>query len=151
MPIIANPAAPADEPTIENFSEFWPEFEPATVRSIMRLDSDITPARLAELIQNAMLDVNDELTEFVAEKQADGLTFDDLPAQSQHQYRRAVYGMAQAQLLSDMIDYDTTASGADRAIAVDPAIGVQQRSAIMAIRSLKKTMAEQPTAFTVLI
>lgn len=151
MPFIANPATPADEAPIENFSGFWPAFEPAAVRAIMRLESDVTPERLAQLLQNAILDVNEALNDFVAEKQADGLTFNDLPAESQHQYRRAVYATAQAQLLEDMIDYDTTATGTDRAESVTPAIGVQQRSATLAIRSIKKTMATPPAPFTELI
>lgn len=151
MPFIANPATPADEAPIENFSGFWPAFEASSAREVMRLESDITPARLAQLLQNAILDVNDALTDFVAEKQADGMTFVDLPAESQHQYRRAVYATAQAQLLADMIDYDTTATGTDRADAANPAIGIQQRSATLAIRSLKKTMATPPAPFTELI
>lgn len=151
MPFIANPATPENEPNIENFSEFWPAFEAASARSIMRIESDITTSRLSQLLQNAILDVNDDLTDFVAEKQSEGLTFDELPEESQHQYRRAVYATAQAQLLADMIDYDTTATGADRAEAANPAIGIQQRSATLAIRSLKKTMATPPPRFTELI
>ena len=136
MPFIANPTSPADEATIENFSEFWPAFDPSDVRQILRLESDITTARLTALLQNAIIDINEELTDYVDNKQSSGISFEEIPEATQHQYRRAVYATAQAQLLSDMRDYDTTATGQDRADETNASIDVQLRVATLAVRSI---------------
>lgn len=136
MVFIANPAAPSDEDDIDNFSEFWPPFVAADARSILRLESDITTARLTALLQNAIIDVNAELVDYVSEQQAADISFEQIPDSKKHQYRRAIYASAQAQLLSDMRDYDTTSSGQDRADEVNASIDVQRRVSTLTIRSI---------------
>lgn len=136
MPFIANPAAPTDEGSIENFSDFWPDIDAAAARSVMRLESDITTTRLTALLQNAMIDVNQELATYTAQKQLDGITFEALSSTEKHQYQRAVFATAQAQLLEDMHDYDSTATGQDKADESRASIDVQRRVATLAIRSI---------------
>lgn len=136
MPFIANPPSAQDEADAPNFSDFWPALKLAEARAILRLQSDITTERLTALLLDACIDVNEQLSGYVAEQQSAGTAFSDIPKAHKHQYLRAIYASAQAQLLSDMRDYDSTASGQDKADELAASIDVQRRVATLAIRSI---------------
>ncbi|WP_276681442.1 head completion/stabilization protein [Thalassolituus oleivorans] len=136
MAFIANTPEPEDEGNIDNFNDFWPALSLPNSREILRLESDITTSRLTALLQNAMIDVNHQLESFVAEQTVAGITYDQITNEKKHLYTRAIYATAQAQLLSDMRDYDSTQSAQDKTDTLKPSIDEQRRIATISIRQM---------------
>jgi hypothetical protein len=65
MPFVAtaNPPQAAQEAKVVN-DGFWPDMDPAQVRSACRLDGTVTADRLLPALQAAMLTVNAELRDW---------------------------------------------------------------------------------------
>jgi hypothetical protein len=98
---------------------FWPDIDREQLRSDIRLDGTVTPARLHLAIQAAMWSINAELQAWQDTQQAAGhTTLAQVPAKQLAgqsikalQYRRAIYSHVQAQLAEAYRDMDTLPSG----------------------------------------
>ena len=99
--ITANPPAAGVEPVIRN-DGWFPDIDPAHVRSFCRLDGTVTPERLRPALVDAILATNAELQGFKAEKLAAGHeSLAQVPAPTvdgksanEHHYLRAIhYGL----------------------------------------------------------
>lgn len=114
----ARPPEAAAEPPIGN-QPFWPDIDPAHLRTERRLDGTITPARLAQAIEAAMWDINAQLRDWQREQERAGHgTLAEVPADQVRgeslnvkMYRRAVYYHVQAQLAEAYRDIDTLPNG----------------------------------------
>ncbi|MDR0182399.1 head completion/stabilization protein [Lysobacter arvi] len=102
---------------------WFPDVSLADVRAATRLDNTITDLRLRESVAAAIIEINDELADWAAAKQALGIArlehADGAAAggdlRSAVLYRRAVYSLVQADLREQYRDFDSTNSGQRRA------------------------------------
>lgn len=134
MPFIAT-TTPGTETNLLN--EFWPDINPNDARAVIRIEQDVTTARLTYLLQVAMTDVNDELAVFTAAQQAAGITSaDDLTARQRIRYQQAVYAHTTASLLEQYQDYDATGKRGDGKSSVQEQIDAQRRHVATAIRAI---------------
>ena len=119
MPVVGNITGnPASAPAETIVNTFWPDIEPDHAREIIRIHSDVPAARLHYYLNNARYRVNAELAAYQTAQQANGISHSDNLAEAdaaQHHYRCAVYKYAEAELIESYRDYDSTASGHDRA------------------------------------
>jgi len=91
---------------------WFPDLDGTHMRDSLRLDGSITDARLEVAAVNAVIEVNRELADYQAQRQAEGHTaLANVPAQqiqgeSQllHLYRRAIYCSAGAELAERIRD-----------------------------------------------
>jgi hypothetical protein len=123
---------------------WFPDLDGTHMRDSLRLDGSITDARLEVAAVNAVIEVNRELADYQAQRQAEGhAALANVPAQqiqgeSQllHLYRRAIYCSAGAELAERYRDYSATGDGAERAEALTPTPDEYRRDARWAIRSI---------------
>lgn len=145
---VANPPSPAPAPEVDALivnDGFFPDIDPAVIRSTMRVPSSITPARLKAAILAAILTVELDLQDFAADAIAAGhMALDEVPAkqiagQSIHliRYGRAIALYAKAELIDRHRDFDTTAAGGDQADELTPSIAELRRDAQHAVRDIK--------------
>lgn len=133
------------QPAIEN-GEFWPEIHPNKFAESMRLDGTTTPGRQREALVAAMVNVNRELMPWRVNQQSLGyarladVPFDD-PVDGEspkvHNYRRAVYCIAKANVTERYRDFDATAKGDRRAAQLETEITDLWRDARWAMRELQ--------------
>lgn len=136
--------APASEPYPITNDGWFPDLDGAHLRAALRLDSSITDARLETAAVNALIEVNRELRDYKAARQAEGhAALADVPAESVqgesellHLYRRAVYCSAGAELAERYRSYDSTDKGHANADELTPSIDEYRRDARWAISRL---------------
>jgi hypothetical protein len=138
------------EPTIPG-GAFWPDIDPATFRSAMRLDGTITPQRLRAELTDAILTTQHLLGEWAARQQQDPAlqtpfdpsaplaTVIDGKTAAHHRYLRAVWCFAAASLQERYRAFDNTEKADRRADALDPVITQLQRDAHRAIADMQGT------------
>jgi len=120
---------------------FFPSVDPADVRNTIRINGTVTEQRLVESVHDAIAAVNRELSAWrVAQIDQGCATLDAVPAAQVggisvliHHYRRAVYQLANADLIERYRDFDTTAAGEKRAQELDSAIEESRRNARWAV------------------
>ena len=132
------------EDTIISNDEFFPAVDPNLVRSLMRLDNSVTNPRIRQALIDAMGKTNTDLAAWqttqqnqgnadlsnVAAPQIDGKT------RHEHDYQRAVYCQAKAEITERYQDYDTTAAGTSHAEEIENSIDDYKRQARFAIRRI---------------
>lgn len=136
--------SPATTETVITNAVFWPDIDPVTCRSVMRLDQSVTPDRLRHALISAMGEINADLKAWAAEQQLAGsATLAEVPGdQIDGQpvpvslYTRAVYCFAKAELIERYQDYDSTLSGSRRADDLGRSVDDYRRQGITAIRRL---------------
>lgn len=152
----ANPPAHSAEPAVGN-DGFWPEVDCEVMRTDIRLDGTVTPARLKLAVVDAMLSVNDELQPWSdAQMQAGYTELGDVPAKKVggvsvkvHQYRKAIYAHVGAALAESYRDMDTLPQGAGKEARVMSALETrvggfhqQLRWAIADLQGKSRVIAE---------
>lgn len=149
MSMIIKPENPASESAADGAEiragVFWPSIKPAEAREEMRLDGNVTPARLRSALIEAMASVNSELAEWRQARIAAGFTaLDQVPAEDidgksvlLHRWRRAVLCEAAAILTERYRSFDTTGTGHQRADQLDPSIDELRRDKRWAISDMQ--------------
>ncbi|MCH4995343.1 head completion/stabilization protein [Pectobacterium carotovorum] len=138
------PVPEKQDAVIEN-TFFWPDVEPITLRTLMRLENTVTPERLRHAALTAISEVNAELFEFRREQIAAGFTtLDAVPAErldgqseKHHHYLRAVSAITTATLYERYRGYDASAKGDRKADALDGTIDELWRDARWSISQLQ--------------
>ncbi|KJH82841.1 head completion/stabilization protein [Stutzerimonas stutzeri] len=123
---------------------WFPDLDGQHMRESLRLDGSITDARLEVAAVNAVIEVNRELADYQAQRQAEGhadlasVPAKQIQGESQllHLYRRAIYCSAGAELAERYRDYSATGDGAERAEALTPTADEYRRDARWAMRSI---------------
>ena len=123
------PPVASDEPVIKN-TFFFPDIDPKCVRSLMRLEQTVAPARLREAIKTGMAETNAELFDYREQQIAAGFKWladvpsDDLDGESLRvfYYKRAVCSMATATLYERYRGVDASAKGDKKADSIDSTI-----------------------------
>lgn len=105
----ANPPVEAEDAKVTN-DPWFPAIDTEKVRDVCLLDGTVTPARMANAIENAMDTVNAELREYKSAQLAEGVASladagDGLQAR---RYVRAVHAHVQAELAQAYREIDTT-------------------------------------------
>lgn len=119
----------SDEPVIKN-TFFFPDIDPKRVRSLMRLEQTVAPARLREAIKSGMAETNAELYDYREKQRAAGFSLladvpgDVLDGESLRifYYHRAVCAMATATLYERYRGVDASAKGDKKADSIDSTI-----------------------------
>lgn len=140
---VAVAQTPSTPSTVKN-TAFYPDVALADVRTTMRLDGTVTDARLQHTLVDAIVQTNQELSEWKSTQLALGFqTLADVPAEQINNesvllalYRRAVYSLTAANLFERLRSVDTTSAGHDRAEQMDSPIDDLRRDARWAIRDL---------------
>ncbi|MGO3396945.1 MAG: head completion/stabilization protein [Serratia proteamaculans] len=142
---IAAEPAPQKADSIAN-GDFWPDICPVEFARSMRLDGTTTPERQREALIAAMINVNRELQAWRLTQQSLGyLTAQDVPGDDLvdgesprvHNYRRAVFCIAKANVTERYRDFDATAKGDRRATSLESEVDDLWRDARWAMRELQ--------------
>lgn len=107
--------APKPEGILEN-DGFFPDLDPGQIRAVMRLDGTVTAARLREALKSAVLETNDALAEWKADRMQEGhARLADVPAprlggESRFEilYRKAVAASTTALLVERYRGYEAS-------------------------------------------
>lgn len=134
---------PTDSYPISN-AEFWPDIDGQKLRAAMRITASVTDARLEVAVVNAMLTTNAELAGYRDARRAEGhADLADVPAeqiqnesQLLHQYRRAVYCRALAELVERFTSFDATNSGDQKVTEEETSADQLRRDARWAVRDI---------------
>ena len=137
-----NPNDTSDQ-TLLNLA-FYPDIVVADFRGVIRAQDSVTDERVIWALQNAMIEVNDELEAWRYTKELDGfLNITEIPANIYGViselvllYNTAVYSKAKALLLEYYTDADNTPDGDDRAVAFEHTVDVYLREAKEALRKI---------------
>jgi hypothetical protein len=132
------------EDAIITNDDFFPAINPNTFRDLMRTDSSVTNPRIRQALIDAMGKVNSDLESWkndqVDQNHSD---LSQVPAQQidnksthEHDYQRAVFCLAKADISERYQDYDSTASGSTRAEDMEGTIDDYKRQARFAIRRI---------------
>lgn len=134
------------QPSAEKINNdgFFPDIDPADVRSTIRINGTVTEQRLVESIRAAMSSINRELAPWRQEQVSAGhQTLNDVPDRQvagesvlHGHYLRAVYQTVHADLAERYRDFDTTASGERRAQDLDTTIDDARRNARWAVSDI---------------
>lgn len=135
---------PAAEPDITN-AVFYPDISPTDCRNAVRLEQNITAERLRMALVEAIKFVNTQLNQWKLDQMAVGIgvleevNADQIDGESEHvsSYRSAVYYLAKADLLEQYRDYDTTATGSQRAEEKDETADDYRRKGLLAINNIQ--------------
>ncbi|CAI1857762.1 Phage head completion protein (GPL) [Serratia quinivorans] len=126
--------------------DFWPAICPLEFTGAMRLDGTATPERQREALITAMVNVNRELQAWRLTQQEVGyLTLRNVPYDDPvdgdsprvHNYRRAVFCIAKANITERYRDFDATAKGDRRAASLESEVDDLWRDARWAMRELQ--------------
>ncbi|UVD96648.1 head completion/stabilization protein [Pectobacterium parvum] len=136
---------PAQQDAVIENTFFWPDVEPGTLRTLMRLENTVTPERLRHAALTAISEVNAELFEYRREQIPLGFTtLADVPAEKidgqsekHHHYLRAVSAITTATLYERYRGYDASAKGDRKADALDGTIDELWRDARWSISQLQ--------------
>lgn len=124
-------------------NEFWPALDLDQLRTNIRIDQAVTPARLKLVAREAMLDIMDELDDWRAEQVAAGYAcLDDVPGRrivddlSDYQIRwlRAVHAVVAADLGDSQLAQSARAAGMDRAEELSADVDRHRRNVTHAVR-----------------
>lgn len=123
---------------------FFPSIKIKDVREAQRLDGTVTTARLRKAIISAIIEVNNDLTQWRLEHQAQGinsieeLTEDLIDGESKyiHLYKQAVYCWANALINDRYLNYDATAKAVKQIEPEQQSAGDLYRDARYAIRDI---------------
>lgn len=134
---------PADVSQITN-NGFWPSIDISAFRQDERLAGDIPWPRLRHALTAALADVNRQLAPFQCEMVARAVILaQDIPRESWQTkdhypalYRRAVYGLAHADLFERYRDHSATPAGDNRGEMRDAAADDHRRSARWAVAEI---------------
>ncbi|MEH4266382.1 head completion/stabilization protein [Klebsiella aerogenes] len=142
---IAAEPAPGRAEKISN-GDFLPEICPVAFTQAMRLDGTTTAGRQREALIAAMVNVNRDLHAWRVQQQERGyarlrdVPYDD-PVDNEsprvHNYRRAVFCIAKANLTERYRDFDATAKGDRRATNLETEVDDLWRDARWAMRELQ--------------
>lgn len=152
MSFVTNLDAPAPQPLPEPAPDpdrvitggWFPDIDPAWVRSAHRIRDGVTAARLREALLAAIISVGNDLAAW-QEMQASAGHADlaAVPAALVDEesrllicYRRAVALTAKAEIVERYRDIDMSASGERGAEELEPSIGELRRDALHAIRDI---------------
>jgi hypothetical protein len=135
--------APDNEPDIVNI-DFYIDISPSACRDAIRLEQSITPERLRMALVESIKRVNNELNGWKQTQLDAGInTLNDVPAdhiddESVHisSYKSAVYYFAKADLLEQYRDYDSSATGVQRAEDKDDTADEYRRKGQLAVRDI---------------
>lgn len=142
---IAAEPAPKQVDNIAN-GDFWPAISPAAFTRSMRLDGTTTQERQRDALVSAMVNVNRELHPWRIAQQALGylslrdVPYDDLvdgESPGMHNYRRAVFCVAKANITERYRDFDATGKGDRRATSLESEVDDLWRDARWAMRELQ--------------
>lgn len=139
----ASTNTPPDSATVAN-DGFFPDIDLNYMRAAVRLDGTVTNERLRDATVDAILQVNDELAAWKAEKIAAGAaSLVDVPAAeiggesvNLVRYRTAVFRFARADLAEKFRSFDATKSGLDAAEKLECSVDDDRRAARWSIRDL---------------
>lgn len=139
-------AAPTKhQPIIEN-GTFWPAISTDEFTASMRLDGTTPPERQREALVTAMVNVNRELLAWRKSQEAQGFaSLSDVPyddpvdgkSPKEHNYRRAVFCIAKANITERYRDFDATAKGDRKAASLETEIADLWRDARWSMRELQ--------------
>jgi hypothetical protein len=143
-------ASPPDPPSLPGAhidgGEFWPGIDLNHFRDAMRIgNSTIPDARLTEALSAAVLAVDHELADWRDTQIEDGYdTLAEVPQSTiggglrlLNLHRRAVYGLAAADLIETHRDVTATATGDARAGDIRTTADDHRRNATHALRELR--------------
>lgn len=131
--------------TIEN-GTFWPAISPNEFAASMRIDGTTTPERQREALVTAMVNVNRELLPWRKSQETQGFaSLSDVPyddpvdskSPKEHNYRRAVFCIAKANITERYRDFDATAKGDRKAASLETEIADLWRDARWSMRELQ--------------
>ncbi|MGB1239881.1 MAG: head completion/stabilization protein [Pseudomonadales bacterium] len=139
---IAN-GLPTEDSRITN-NGFFPDVDPNQFREVMRVDSGITNARVRHALIDAIGKINIDLAAFKQlQSNLSIATLSDVPApqvdgQSQHlhDYQRAVFCQAKAELNERYQDYDSSNNNSGRSDDIADSIDDYRRQSILAVRRI---------------
>jgi hypothetical protein len=143
LPIVDNGDAPGAEPVIVN-DGFFPDIDPASFASEMRVRDGVTPARRRRALIDAIITVGNQLTDWRDKRLLGGIPTLEQVASPKidgesrlvQLYRTAVYAEAKAKLTERYRDTDITKAGKDDVEDLTPSIGELRRDAIYAVRDI---------------
>jgi hypothetical protein len=135
--------ASSEDTTIAN-DDFFPAINPNIFRDLMRTDNSVTNPRIRQALIDAMGKVNADLEHwkhtqidqnYVDLSQVPATQLDN-KSTHEHDYQRAVFCLAKADISERYQDYDSTASGISRAEELESTIDDYKRQARFAIRRI---------------
>jgi hypothetical protein len=146
----AAPAPAAD--TLKN-DGWFPDIELGALREQMKIDGNVTDARLRPAALDAMASCNAELRSWQVKQLAAGyaelaaVPAPQLGCESTHaiRYRRAVFNLVRADLTEQYRGLDTTKSGGQKAEELEATICEARRNvriALADIRGIRRTTVE---------
>lgn len=112
--------------------DFYPPLSVAEWKLRMRVDDNVSPARSAEILNCATLNITDELKPWRAKQTAATLA----AGRDTKRYRQAVWQLAKAYELEQYRDINTTDSGSRRADGLESRIDTALQRSREALRSL---------------
>lgn len=132
-----------EDSTINNIP-FFPAIKIKEVREAQRLDGTVTTERLKKAIISAIIEVNNDLTQWRRQQQEQGihsleeLTEDIIDGESKyiHLYKQAVYCWANALINDRYLNYDATAKAVKQVEPEQQSAGDLYRDARYAIRDI---------------
>jgi len=132
-----------EDSTIDNIP-FFPVIKIKEVREAQRLDGTVTTERLKKAIISAIIEVNNDLTQWRWQQQEQGihsleeLTEDIIDGESKyiHLYKQAVYCWANALINDRYLNYDATAKAVKQVEPEQQSAGDLYRDARYAIRDI---------------
>ncbi|OZY60054.1 head completion/stabilization protein [Pseudomonas lundensis] len=130
-----------------NTDTFWPSIDLDALRSTLRVDASVTPARLETACISAAINLNRELKDWRVIQQAAGYSeLAQVPAEQVqdvsalvHLYRRAIEAGTGAEVCERYRSYDSTNSGNKNAEELTPSIDDYRRDLRWAVRDFLGT------------
>ena len=130
-----------------NTDPFWPSIDLDALRSTLRVDASVTPARLETACISAAINLNRELKDWRVIQQAAGYSeLAQVPAEQVqdfstlvHLYRRAIEAGTGAEVCERYRSYDSTNSGNKNADDLTPSIDDYRRDLRWAVRDFLGT------------
>ena len=130
-----------------NTDTFWPSIDLDALRSTLRVDASVTPARLETACISAAINLNRELKDWRVIQQAAGYSeLAQVPAEQVqdvsalvHLYRRAIEAGTGAEVCERYRFYDSTNSGNKNAEELTPSIDDYRRDLRWAVRDFLGT------------
>ena len=117
------PKNPEQEELIVANLSFFPAIDANEFREVYRVDDVVNNVRVQNALTRAIIDINDELAQYKAEKEAAGIAkLEDVESDTYgegdnaisvlvHHYKTAIYSRAKAHILEAYRNYDTTNAG----------------------------------------
>jgi len=137
-------ASPSQQQSPVTAGPFWPEIDIAALQEAIRVNGDVTPARMRSVVVGAVMSVTRELVDYrVANEKAGHARLDEVHSEQidgasrlVQLYRQAVYCATAVVLHERYRSYDATAQGNQRADDLTPTIDELRRDQRNAISDL---------------